>query len=175
MTPEEEVRMMNEDHEIWKRSKGLGEQPKITDYPEMRLEEQLDALVMDWRATSRYDNYKYSVFSKTRTLYIDWKNSIPLCTSDEHLAKLWLYQINSYLLYHRRQALKEIKLSDSIDINSMFSVRCVMLPIDPVEGDTDHEIAGMYYFGLVVSHYNSERNNIRDIAKDCEARFNSLK
>lgn len=174
MTPEEEAKMLNEDHECWKEAKGY-KTADITRYPHMRFPEQLDALIMDWKATSKYDNFKYSVFSKSRTLYIDWKNNIPLCTTDENNARLWLHQINKALLHSRRQALKEIKLSDSIDINSMFSIRCVMLPIDPVEGDVDHEIAGMYYFGLVVSHYNSERNNIRDIAKDCESKFNSLK
>lgn len=174
MTPEEEAKMLNEDHEIWKEAKGY-KTADITRYPYMRFPEQLDALIMDWKATSKYDNFKYSVFSKSRTLYIDWKNNIPLCTTDENNARLWLHQINKALFHSRHQALKEIKLSGSIDIDSMFSIRCVMIPIDLYEGDKDHEIAGMYYFGLVVSHYNSERNRNYDIAKDCDYKFASMK
>lgn len=174
MTPEEEAKMLNEDHECWKEAKGY-KTADITTYPHMRLREQLDALIMDWKATSKYDNFKYSVFSKSRTLYIDWKNNIPLCTTDENNARLWLQQINNVLLHSRLQAVKDVRMSDSLDLDTLFSIRCVMIPIDLYEGDVDHEIAGMYYFGLVVSHFNSERNRNYDTAKDCDCIFASMK
>ena len=173
MTTEEEINMLNEDHEIWKKSHGINT-ADITNYTEMCFKEQLDALIVDWKATSNYDNYKYTVFSKSRTLYIDWKNSIPLCTKDEHNARLWLQQINNALLHSRQQVVKEIKMLQNIDIDNMFSVRCVMIPIDLYEGDVDHEIAGMYYFGLVVSHYMSERNSVNTAAELCDKKYESL-
>ena len=175
MTPEEEAKMMNEDHEIWKKSKRIKNHNKdITKLKMMQFNNQLEELVMAFRATSNLNRNKYSVFAHSCPLFIDWEKRIPLCTTDEYLARHWLFCINQELLRQRTAVVNLInEKGNGSDLSSMFSARCIMLPIDPAEGDVDVQISGMYYFGLIISHYDSERKNNYDIATDCECYYNS--
>lgn len=181
MSPEEEAKLINDDHEIWKETvsqtnkiKSYRNNKSIIDVPSMQFDEQLDSLIYDFRATYKMNEFKYSTFSATRPLFINFKNRIPLCTSNEEYAKQWLTQINLRLLASRQQAVNDLKQHDPDSIKSMFSVRCVIMPIDVFEGDVDPEIRGIHYFGLVISHYNSERVDIIESSELCDQEYQDL-
>ena len=181
MTPEEEVKMLNEDHEIWKKTKGFNKDVKvfrgfanILDLPDIHFNEQLNMMIEEFRTLNGPNPFKESVFSFTRPLFAHFVERIPLCTTDEDLAKRWLFQINATLLNSRVKASNELRAHNPDKLDTMYSVRCVLLPIDPIEGDEDEEIRGMYYFGLIVSHYMSERKDIKAHAETCEILYNTL-
>ena len=172
MTPEEEANMLNDDLKCWKRAKGF-HVSDITDCKTMNIMEQLDVLIMDWKSMLKYNTYNKTVFSMTRPLYIDWENRVPLCTKDEEHAKLWLFQINKFLSEAKKRFINDHK-TNNIDYNKIYTIRCVSIDVNPIEGDWDKSIAGVHYFGLIVSHYGSERNNIDTITKQCDDLFHAI-
>ena len=173
MTPEEEVKMLNEDHEIWKKSKEDARKASsinITDFPKMDIYNQLSDILSDWNIHHQDGRYKYSTFSGAAPIYIDRLNNVPLCTTNDHYAKLWVAQINEII-----QEIREKTLEELIDMDMhMFSARCVDMYIDLIIGERDNKIAGMHYIGVVISHFGSERNNNYDIARECDACYESM-
>ena len=187
MTPEEEVKMMNEDHEIWKQSQEQAKRvanlydPNICDIPGIDIDLQLEQIIMNYRALSNLNQYKYTPFSATAPLYLNPERKTLLCTTDDRLAQLWVFQINEKLQKSREAVIEElVKQSSSKEdlerrLEGVFSARCIDMSIDPCIGDRDHEIAGLHYIGIIVSHYYSERNGIYDAVKECEEVFLSGK
>lgn len=184
MTPEEEVKMLNEDHEIWKQSKGISSRittPNICDVGGIDLDTQLEQIIMNYRSLGNINAYKTTTFSSTAPLYVDGDCSIPLCTTDDELAKLWVLQINERLQNSRDSVIRELIKQSSTKgdlqarLDGMYSARCIDMYIDPIIGERDKQISGMHYIGVVISHYNSERTNNLKHAKHCETMFNSLK
>lgn len=184
MTPDEEVKMLNEDHEIWKQAHEHARKcsvPNICDVPGIDIDSQLEQIIMNYRSLSNMNAYKMTTFSSTAPLYVDGDRSIPMCTTDDELAKLWVLQINEKLQSSRDGVIYELIKQSSTKgdlqarLNGMYSARCIDMYIDPVIGERDKQIAGMHYIGVVVSHYNSERTNNLKHVKHCEAMFNSLR
>ena len=176
MTPEEEVKMLNEDHEIWKQSREHARKcsvPDICDVPGIEMDEQLEEIILNWRGLSKYNPNRYQTFAGASVLYINRKSAIPLCTTDEHLARLWISQINERLQTARENAISELNSHNKSTVG-LFSARCVDMHIDPIIGDRDISIAGMHYIGVVVSYYNAERDNNYAHAKECEYTYNSM-
>lgn len=177
MTPEEEeVKMLNEDHEIWKQSHNHAQKcsvPNICDVPGIEMDEQLEEIILNWRGLSKYNPNRYQTFAGASVLYVNRKNSTPLCTTDDHLARLWVSQINERLQTARENAISELNSHNKSTVG-LFSARCVDMNIDPITGDRDTAIAGMHYIGVVISYYNAERDNNYVNAKECECTFNSM-
>ena len=178
MTDEE----MQRDFECWKRSKRYAEmiEPKhanITDMPGIDLDLQLEQIIFDYRAISNLLPNKYTPFSTAVPLYLNLEKKTFLCTANAYFAKLWVDQINEKLQKSREAVIEElIKQSASKEelaslLNGIFSARCVDMSINSHIGDRDPEIANMHYIGVVISHYNSERVNIRDMVKQCNQKY----
>lgn len=181
MTPEEEVRMMNEDLEIWKRAREMARRPvegSILDVPGFDLDGQLGSIIATFRALNRMGQYHYTVFSQAAPLYMDGHGqTIPLCTTDDHLAELWVYQINQVLQKSREDAIEHLRITSAHDVEfekkleGLFSARCVDMSIDPAIGERDDLIKGMHYIGVIVSYWKAERDGNYDAAKKCEAAY----
>lgn len=185
MTPEEEVKMMNEDHEIWKRSRELARKastPNICDVSGIDLDTQLEQIIMNYRSMTNLNQYgRYTPFSAAAPLFLNPDRKTLLCTTDNRLAQLWVFQINEKLQQSRdgviAELIKQSSTKEDIErrLDGMFSARCIDMSIDPVIGDKDKEIAGMHYIGVIISHYRSERNGNYDAARECETAFECSK
>ena len=185
MKPEEEAKMLNEDHEIWKHAREMlhrSSEGSILDVPGFDLDGQLGNIIMTFRALNRKSQYHYTAFSQAAPLYLDGHcQTIPLCTTDAHLAELWVYQINQVLQKSREDAIEHLRTTSAHDaefeqkLEGLFSARCVDMSIDPAIGERDDLIKGMHYIGIIVSYWKAERTGNYDAAKDCEAAYNSLK
>lgn len=181
MTPEEEARMMEEDHEIWKHAREVARKSlegSILDVPGIDLDGQLANIIMTFRAPDSKSPYHYTTFSQSAPLYLDGCNqTIPLCTTDDYLAELWVYQINQVLQKSREDAIEYLRNTSAHDaefeqkLEGLFSVRCVDMSIDSAIGERDDLIKGMHYIGVIISYWKAERNGNYDFAMDCEAAY----
>ena len=185
MTPEEETRMMNEDHEIWKHTRETAcksVEGSIVAVPEIDLDGQLESIIATFKALNRMNKYHYTVFSQAAPLYLDGHyQTIPLCTTDNRLAELWVRQINQVLQKSREDAIEHLRITSAHDaefeqkLEGLFSARCVDMSIDPAIGERDDLIKGMHYIGIIVSYWKAERTGNYDAAKSCEAAYAALR
>ena len=181
--PSEEVTMLNEDHEVWKQAQKQAHSTlytkNIADVEGIDLDKQLNDIIEHFKLISSINRYKRTTFASTAPLYMSVERNIPLCTTDDRLAKLWVFQINEILQKVREQVLTVLREQHKNQTNyekvldELYSARCVDIVIDPFIGDEDHSIRGMHYLGVVVSHYNSERTGNYVNAKLCEDIYES--
>jgi hypothetical protein len=152
--------------------------PNICNVSCIDLDTQLEQIIMNYRSMANLNRYgRYTPFSAAAPLFLNPDRKTLLCTTDDSLAQLWVFQINEKLQQSRDGVIAELtKQSSSKEdlanrLDGMFSARCVDMSIDPFIGEKDKAIAGMHYIGVIISHYNSERNGICDAVKDCESAF----
>ena len=185
MTPEEETKMMNEDHEIWKRSQELARRAcdnrSILKVPGFDIDSQLDTAIQTFKAIARMSNYYRTPFAFTAPLYLQpgGNDNIYLCTTDRNLAQKWTDEINVRLQKSREAAIEYYRNNSSSEeefesnLNGLFSARCVIMSIDKHISECDPEISSMNYIGVVISWWKSERDLIYDKAKECECLYNA--
>lgn len=177
----DDAAMIEEDTQVWKETRerlNRTHTKSIIDVPGIDLDEQLADIIMTFRSIGKYNQYKYTTFSATAPLYLNAQSkTTPLCTTDDELAKLWVFQINQALQKSREAAIENLRVHSNNDVDfeskldGLFSARCVDISIDPAIGERDDLIKGMHYIGVIVSYWRAERNGNYDAAKKCEAAY----
>lgn len=177
----DDAAMIEEDTQIWKHAREVARKSvegSIIDVPGIDLDGQLGNMIMTFRALNRKSQYHYTTFSHSAPLYLDGHHqTIPLCTIDDHLAELWVHQINQALQKSREDAIEHLRTTSAHDaefeqkLEGLFSARCVDMSIDPAIGERDDLIKGMHYIGIIISYWKAERTGNYDFAMDCEAAY----